>query len=844
MTLLAYLLKVILVSAILFGYYRLFLRNKRFHHYNRFFLLSAFLLSIVLPFIRIPLLYQPENPVNDAVYRTVSVINTDYGQDEIQQMATTADESVFTLVNSIYLLYAIGVLFLLTLVVKSLLYIRSLRKRYPAENITSLKFYNTREPGTPFSFFRSVFWNDQLEFNSIEGQQIFRHELFHVQHQHSADRLLAEVLTALFWFNPFFHLIKKELKAIHEFLADQFAISDSDRYAYATLLVQQALESGRHAGTNHFFQNHIKRRIAMITQFKQSNYGYWSRVMVLPLSIILFCFVTLYAKKPAAAAVTTIGNILNEDPQPNQDNRFAANANDTIPKDEKQQRALRKKMLQNQAHLEQLKKQMVEHEILMKKVQGLELEQLKKQMKEQELLFQENEANKRSHEEEMEALREKMESRRREMDQMRQEQFGQIQKLQKEYEKEAGDNEQLKDMYRQKLDEVRNNLMKEQQKMKERQIEEEEKIKDKIHELDQRSKDRLREKMRDNDAKILKQKLLEQHNEIKKRHQEQFELRKEDLKKLEKETKDLENELKREKQGSSKLFKQKDSLLTKVIRHYLRNLRYPAAAIEKGAEGSVYFSVSVDKNGILKDFVAYDRPVVNVPVKDIVIVSHKKPYAVTEEKLDNKDKEELFKEEVRKVSARNQGKPIIHPEERRYYFKAIFKMDIPEQDKNLSFQEPTVKNEFHYTSQTEYKSPKYSLSTSSVSHSSTSSATFSNDQDTIPAKRATKPRATERAKPAKEAKESTKTLPNVKKSEFKSEKIENRKMHVAKAEKVERKMANRKVEVAKRANVDKTKPIKPTKPKEKIKSKPKKVEVGGDIDEQDEKDDNYFTTDK
>ena len=193
MSLLVYLLKVILVSAIFFGYYRLFLRNKRFHHYNRFFLLSALLLSIVLPFIRIPLLYQPENPVNEAVYRTVSVINSDYGEDELAMTeAPVVSESLFTLVNSIYLVYAIGALFLLTLVTKSLLYINSLRKRYPAENITSLRFYNTHEPGTPFSFFRSIFWNDQLPFNSHEGQQIFRHELFHVQHRQDIQQLFMQ----------------------------------------------------------------------------------------------------------------------------------------------------------------------------------------------------------------------------------------------------------------------------------------------------------------------------------------------------------------------------------------------------------------------------------------------------------------------------------------------------------------------------------------------------------------------------------------------------------------------------------------------------------------------------
>ena len=48
-----YLLKATLCSGILFGYYRLFLRNRAFHSYNRFYLLFTVVLSLCLPFIKI-----------------------------------------------------------------------------------------------------------------------------------------------------------------------------------------------------------------------------------------------------------------------------------------------------------------------------------------------------------------------------------------------------------------------------------------------------------------------------------------------------------------------------------------------------------------------------------------------------------------------------------------------------------------------------------------------------------------------------------------------------------------------------------------------------------------------
>jgi hypothetical protein len=46
-----YILKAILVSGILLGYYWIGLRNTRFHYYNRFYLVVTVLLSLVLPLL-------------------------------------------------------------------------------------------------------------------------------------------------------------------------------------------------------------------------------------------------------------------------------------------------------------------------------------------------------------------------------------------------------------------------------------------------------------------------------------------------------------------------------------------------------------------------------------------------------------------------------------------------------------------------------------------------------------------------------------------------------------------------------------------------------------------------
>lgn len=301
MTYLMYPAKVFLCSGILLGYYWLFLRNRRFHHYNRFYLIGSLLLSVILPLFKIPVWYRPESTVNQVVFQTIDVLTTNYGETEGPVNNIQIVNNLFTVENSLYAAYIAGIIVLLWMLVRSVLYIKRISRQYPFERISELKFYTTQEPGTPFSFFRSIFWNHELPFNSPEGQQVFRHELFHVQQKHSSDIIFTELVTALFWYNPFFHILKKELKAIHEFLADQYAISGNDRYAYAELLVMQTMKAGKIPVTNHFFQNHIKRRIAMITNLTSSKkYGYFSRLMILPVSVLLFCTIVLYAQQPKA----------------------------------------------------------------------------------------------------------------------------------------------------------------------------------------------------------------------------------------------------------------------------------------------------------------------------------------------------------------------------------------------------------------------------------------------------------------------------------------------------------------------------------------------------------------
>ena len=288
MNLVLFLSKTIIVSSVLFSYYWGFLRNEKFHHYNRFYLLSIPILSILIPLMKIPL----PNFFSQGDGNGVQILRVVSGNWE-EAVVLTAQKSWFSTwlswQNIAWGIYTIIGLILLVGILKSVFYVVQLARKYDYQKINEIKFYETTEPSTPFSFLNHIFWNQQINIDSKAGSQIFRHELYHVKQKHSTDILFMELVCTLFWFNPFFHLIKKEIKTVHEFLADQYAAAETNKYDYAELLAWQSYNQKQINLINPFFHNQIKRRIVMITQLKNSRFGYISRLMALPLMFLLFC---------------------------------------------------------------------------------------------------------------------------------------------------------------------------------------------------------------------------------------------------------------------------------------------------------------------------------------------------------------------------------------------------------------------------------------------------------------------------------------------------------------------------------------------------------------------------
>jgi hypothetical protein len=270
-----YLLKVILVSGILTGYYWVSLRNKRFHHYNRFYLVGTLLLSWGLPLLNLQWFYLAPEPASP-IHQVAKLIN--FSPNTLNASTMSWDELV-----GVALIVVAGILVIAFLRgIAQLFLIKSKGRVTPMDRFD---FIETSVEDAPFSFFRNLFWKKECALNDENGQRMLHHEITHIEQYHSFDKVLATLSTCLAWMNPFFWLIRKELEVVHEFIADEAAITNNDASQLAEMLLAAQFSPTLFSNGQSFFYSSIKRRILMLTASKKTSYSYARRLLVLPITL-------------------------------------------------------------------------------------------------------------------------------------------------------------------------------------------------------------------------------------------------------------------------------------------------------------------------------------------------------------------------------------------------------------------------------------------------------------------------------------------------------------------------------------------------------------------------------
>mgnify|MGYP000602069335 CR=1 FL=1 len=264
--LMIYSLKVGACLAVFYLFFKLLLSRETFHRLNRIVVLAAMVLSFILPFCVITIYRElpaaPEMPAAEQLFEAPA---------EPQPEPFPWDKAaalVFLTGAGATLLWTFGSVFGV---------IRMIRRGRRERLADGTVLVRIGRSVTPFSWYRYIVLSEKdLAEN---GDAIVLHEKAHLRLRHSVDLLLTDLAGCLQW------LLRRELRAIHEYEADE-AVLDSgvDAKHYQLLLIRKAAGGRWYSVANSFNHSKLKNRITMMLRKRSSRWAVARVLFVLPLA--------------------------------------------------------------------------------------------------------------------------------------------------------------------------------------------------------------------------------------------------------------------------------------------------------------------------------------------------------------------------------------------------------------------------------------------------------------------------------------------------------------------------------------------------------------------------------
>ena len=224
---LIYQLKVAVIMAVFYIFFRLLLIRDSWHRLNRIVLLSTALLSLLLPVCII------------TIHKT-EVLPMPVAQLPQAVSSTPAQPSTPWWHIALMAVYTAGVVFVLTRVLASALRVRGIIRHAPKEVMADDTTVYVMPGNAP-----SFSWMGHIVISEADWSNhetaIIDHEKAHVALHHSIDVLITDLIAALQWFNPAIWMLRIDLRAVHEYEADDTVLrAGTDIRSYQYLLISKA----------------------------------------------------------------------------------------------------------------------------------------------------------------------------------------------------------------------------------------------------------------------------------------------------------------------------------------------------------------------------------------------------------------------------------------------------------------------------------------------------------------------------------------------------------------------------------------------------------------------------
>lgn len=283
-TLIDFLVRASITLSVLYIVYWFFLRRITLFRVVRYYLVFSLILSVILPFIRIT--YEVEAAVEGLTLTNAGSWGQTGFMGALKGVTLTGIMGIAF--GSVYLL---GAAFFLARLIWQVTILLTVIRQNGFHVKDRLKIIENSRYKVPFSFFHFVFINPQY-ISTDELDNIIAHEKVHIQEHHWFDLLLLEIISIVFWFNPFVWLIDKSIKQNHEHLADDGVIAQGYSIGrYHSILLNQLMGMEVLRLANHLNYSLNANRLKMTKQKKTPKLRALHIIWAIPaLFILLIAF--------------------------------------------------------------------------------------------------------------------------------------------------------------------------------------------------------------------------------------------------------------------------------------------------------------------------------------------------------------------------------------------------------------------------------------------------------------------------------------------------------------------------------------------------------------------------
>jgi TonB family protein len=269
--------------------YDFFLKRETFFQWNRVYLIGTFVLSLLLPRIKIEALKTTVSP-EYFVYPEYL-----WGMDMSEGVVVAPENPTSFDLSATEILFYGGMFIAALLFAYKLYQINRLKAQGEIRYFENFTRVVVRNSTMAFSFFRSIFLGDKVLEKDHES--IIQHELVHIGQRHSWDLMFFELMRIIGWFNPLVYVYQNRVSELHEFIADANVAKNHKSEQYQ-LLLSQVFKTQHISFINPFFKSSlVKKRIVMLQKSKSKKVWQLKYLLLLPLLVGILVYTSLEAQE-------------------------------------------------------------------------------------------------------------------------------------------------------------------------------------------------------------------------------------------------------------------------------------------------------------------------------------------------------------------------------------------------------------------------------------------------------------------------------------------------------------------------------------------------------------------